>query len=286
MCFSQPPTSSQACVTWSFQNLYSPATPCHLSTRPPTEAATPRPGCAGGTTAVPPPPPPPPPPAPPGAKNVLLVVVDDLRPQLNVSYGQSFVHTPNMDSLSSGPGSIVFTRAYAQLAWCSPSRNSFLTSRYPDTLQIWNFGKDFRHTPANPPLPPNGGAAVVTLPQWFKQHGYISLGGGKVFHPGSPPNNDVPHSWSTDLPYFLPTMDSCPRGTVKRDGGCTTSYRTDGFNGTTCNGCAQTQPDEFFTDWQTANHTVHALRLAKSLSAERPFFIAAGFRTSAHSTLS
>lgn len=38
-------------------------------------------------------------------------------------------------------GGVVFNRAYVQMAWCSPSRNSFLTGRYPDTLQIWDFGK-------------------------------------------------------------------------------------------------------------------------------------------------
>ena len=78
-CFPQAPATAhqddapKPCVTWSFQNLYSPATPCHLSTLPPVEPGTPRPGCAGGTRAAPPPPPPAP--APPGAKNVLLLVV-------------------------------------------------------------------------------------------------------------------------------------------------------------------------------------------------------------------
>jgi hypothetical protein len=55
-------------------------------------------------------------------------------------------------------------------AWCSPSRNSFLTGRYPDTLEIWNFGKSFRDTRENPPT--GGGSpdmTVVPMPQYFKQ---------------------------------------------------------------------------------------------------------------------
>ena len=28
---------------------------------------------------------------------------------------------------------------------------------------------------------------IVTMPQYFKQHGYLTLGAGKVFHPGRGP---------------------------------------------------------------------------------------------------
>ena len=34
-------------------------------------------------------------------KNVLFLVSDDMRPQLNVAYGQKFMHTPNLDKLAS-----------------------------------------------------------------------------------------------------------------------------------------------------------------------------------------
>ena len=73
-------------------------------------------------------------PAPPGAKNVLLIVVDDLRPELNATYGASFVSTPNMDRL--GARGTTFTRAYCQQAICGPSRNSFLTGRRPQRTQV------------------------------------------------------------------------------------------------------------------------------------------------------
>ena len=32
----------------------------------------------------------------------------------------------------------------------------------------------------------------TALPQWFKQAGFQSLGGGKIYHPNNPPNNDQP----------------------------------------------------------------------------------------------
>ena len=75
-------------------------------------------------------------------KNVLLIVVDDLRPDLNF-YSQLGIRTngvsttfktDNMDALAAD--SLIMTRAYAQVALCGPSRSSFLTSRYPDTIGV------------------------------------------------------------------------------------------------------------------------------------------------------
>ena len=70
-------------------------------------------------------------------KNVLWLVSDDLRPQLNASYGQSFMHTPNLDRFAQG--ALVFDNAYTNFAICSASRNSFMTGRLPDKTRSWNF---------------------------------------------------------------------------------------------------------------------------------------------------
>ena len=74
---------------------------------------------ASSTHHPPPPPPPPSPPAPPGAKNVLLMIADDLRPQLNAAYGQTFMQTPHMDAFTHT--ALTFTRAFVQQQVCSPS---------------------------------------------------------------------------------------------------------------------------------------------------------------------
>jgi hypothetical protein len=115
--------------------------------------------------------------------NILLITVDDLRPQLG-AYGMSETLTPNVDALASS--GLLFQRAYCQMAVCSPSRNSFMSGRRPDTTKVWNFVGSFRDV----------GPTWVTMPQYFKQHGFLTFGFGKLYHPGSPPNDDFPTSWS------------------------------------------------------------------------------------------
>ena len=65
--------------------------------------------------------------------NVLFVVVDNFRPAMG-AYGNAEVVTPHMDALAAN--STLFSRAFCQEAWCSPSRNSFLTGRVPDVTQV------------------------------------------------------------------------------------------------------------------------------------------------------
>lgn len=148
----------------------------------------------------------PPYPTPAGAKNVLFLAVDDMRPSLgayNFTLPGQPSHSPNIDRLAAG--GTVFTRAYVQYAYCSPSRNSFMSGRRPDTTKVWEFADHFREVGV--------GASWVTMPEYFKQFGYLTLGGGKLFHPASKTenigmdSNDWPASWSPDHPYFLPKDD-------------------------------------------------------------------------------
>merc|ERR1712203_1162851 len=128
-------------------------------------------------------------------KNVLLIIADDLRPNLNSylptpSFSSPEIHTPNLDELAAT--SAVFTRAYVQYALCGPSRNSFLTGRRPDTTRCY----------AEHQFRKRGLDVAVTLPQYFKENGYMTLGMGKVWHPGmpnTPVGDDYPKSWSEKM---------------------------------------------------------------------------------------
>ncbi|HET8656424.1 MAG TPA: sulfatase [Longimicrobiaceae bacterium] len=101
--------------------------------------------------------------------NVLFIVSDDLRPELG-AYGNPIVQTPNLDRLAAR--GMRFDRAYAQYPLCNPSRTSFLTGRYPTTTGVMDnlvwYGK------AHPDF--------VTLPRYFRDHGYVTLETGKIFH--------------------------------------------------------------------------------------------------------
>lgn len=105
--------------------------------------------------------------------NILFIPVDDLRPELG-AYGDEYIQTPNIDRLAKE--GLIFTRAYCQQAVCNPSRASLLTGLRPDSIQVWDLYTNFRDNVPD----------VVTLPQYFKQNGYITVGLGKAFHNNDP----------------------------------------------------------------------------------------------------
>ena len=135
------------------------------------------------------------------ATNVLLVVVDNLRPAIG-AYGDASVVTPTIDAFAAQ--SALFAGAHCQVAWCAPSRNSFLSGRRPQVTRALNFLDSFREAP--------GAEQWVTLPGAFKASGFYTTGVGKVFHPNLPPAFDFPASWS-DAPV-CPTKEGCPGATM------------------------------------------------------------------------
>jgi iduronate 2-sulfatase len=82
---------------------------------------------------------------------------------------------------------LVLKRAYVQQPLCAPSRASILTGRRPDTTRVHGFHENFRQRGGN----------FTTIPQFFKNKGYNTIGLGKIFH-YSPEElwNDDPISWS------------------------------------------------------------------------------------------
>lgn len=128
--------------------------------------------------------------------NVLFLVADDLRPWLGC-YGESFMVTPNIDQLAAK--SVRFDRAYVQQGVCGPSRASFMTGRRPDTTRVLDLETYFR----------TAGGDFTTVAQYFKEHGYITEGIGKIFHPGRSggSSSDFPYSWSTRFDLAKQTLD-------------------------------------------------------------------------------
>ena len=101
--------------------------------------------------------------------NVLFISVDDMNDWVGC-LGSDRVPTPHIDALAER--GLLFTNAHAPSPKCGPSRAAILTGKRSSTTGLYSNGHWWR--PAYPDL--------VTLPHYFKNHGYISAGGGKVHH--------------------------------------------------------------------------------------------------------
>jgi choline-sulfatase len=135
----------------------------------------------------------------PEQPNVLFLIADDLNCDLR-AYGHPQVQTPNIDRLAQR--GVTFERTYNQYPLCSPSRSSMLTGRRPDTTRVLanprpgRVAADYTSSPHFREFIPD----TVTLPQLFKQHGYVAARVGKLYHYGVPgqigtSGLDDPPSW-------------------------------------------------------------------------------------------
>lgn len=203
-------------------------------------------------------------PTPQDAKNVLFIAVDDMRPSIG-AYNFSLAHTPFMDQLAKE--GLLFTHAYTNYAYCSPTRNSFLSGRLPDTTRVWNFRNHFRE---------RFGSNWTTLPGYFKQHGYLVIGGGKIFHPTVDhtnvglPCDDYPASWSDEYPYYTnePPSDQFECANSPEDG-----------NGTWCAAKVKKEA-RTLTDQKIRDNCLARLQFLyhqRQVDPIRPFFLACGF---------
>ncbi len=155
-----------------------------------------------------------------------------------------------------------FNRAYCQQALCNPSRSSFLTGRRPDTLRLWSNGTHFReHNPD-----------VMTLPQWFKEHGYETRCVGKIFHNWHTKEKGDRRSWSADeFLHYANHGDDTPR--VKGDLPPNLALPVGRDYGSVPLCERRDVPDEAYYDGRVAAEAVKGLAAVK----DRPFFLAVGF---------
>jgi arylsulfatase A-like enzyme len=186
--------------------------------------------------------------------NVLFIAVDDLRPELGC-YGNKLIQTPNMDRLAAE--GVRFERCYAQVPVCGASRGSLLTSLPPTRTR-------FRGALVEVDKEAPG---IVTLPQYFKHHGYTTVGIGRIFHLVA----DSPQSWSEPAwrPNSLPADDW--RNYLHPDN--LALAKQNNLNGPAFE--RADVPDHAYYDGQ---FTERAIARLKTLKAEgNPFFLALGF---------
>ena len=196
--------------------------------------------------------------------NILFIIGDDLRPELGC-YGNTAVKSPNIDRLASQ--GVVFCRSYCQQSICNPSRSSFLTGMRPDSIKVWDQVTHFRkHQPD-----------LMTLPQYFKENGYHSVGIGKVFHDFA----KDPVSWSCPSPEIKGAYIFQNPGTrnllKKLEDRARALGKSRTWIMTMLRGPATEAFDAPESQYWDGALTDQAIQLLGELKDKEPFFLAMGF---------
>ena len=114
--------------------------------------------------------------------NVLFLAVDDMKDWVNCLGGyKGTVVTPNIDALAAR--GTLFTNAHCPSPKCAPSRAAIMTGLRASTTGLYDNGHWWR-----PNLPD-----AVSLPAYFRSHGYHTAGAGKIFHHTA--GNHPPAEW-------------------------------------------------------------------------------------------
>ena len=181
--------------------------------------------------------------------NVLMISVDDLNDWIGVLKANPNVKTPNIDRLAQE--GILFTNAHCQAPICGPSRASLLSGLRPSTTGIYGQIKDHNLRKGNPSM-----KTVRFLPQYFKDHGYKTLGVGKIFH------NHAPEGVFDESGGRIQGFGPLPEKRIKW-------YK----EGTSTDWGAYPSQDSLMYDYSYAQWAEKQLKK----SHDRPFFMAVGF---------
>ncbi|HEY6166673.1 MAG TPA: sulfatase [Verrucomicrobiae bacterium] len=187
--------------------------------------------------------------------NVLLLVSDDLNNHL-ACYGDPVVKTPNLDALARR--GVLFEGAYCQFPHCNPSRSSFLTGLRPRTTRVTNNEDNlYQNIPG-----------VMTLPHWFRTHGYATARCGKIFHLGVPTgleSMDDPQAWDFGTPF----KDERPYPPKRESAVKVSTGKKQGIPWTETTGT-----DDDLVD---GNFAKTAIKWLERRDQSKPFFLAVGF---------
>ena len=177
--------------------------------------------------------------------NVLFIAIDDMKPLLGC-YGDATAITPNIDQLAAS--GTVFGTAHCQWPVCGPTRASLMTSLRPEAVGVMDLKTDIREKNPN----------VLTLPQHFKNNGYVSAGTGKIYDPRCVDSKKMLDAPSWSIPFVNLRHGEIQFGSVKE------------FV------LAPEVEDTELTDGQIRTNGIKLMqRLSKS---DQPFFLAVGFK--------
>jgi len=128
--------------------------------------------------------------------NILFIAIDDMNDWTTVFDEDNPIQTPNLERLAKR--GMFFSKAYCSVAACVPSRTAILSGLSPMSTGCYSNGGS--------PRVWNHKSNVVSLPQYFRDHGYQVQGAGKIFgdhwiHGGDDPRG-TDYSWD-DFQKFV-----------------------------------------------------------------------------------
>jgi arylsulfatase A-like enzyme len=180
--------------------------------------------------------------------NVLMIAVDDLNDWISPLGGHPQSITPNFDRLANQ--GTRFMNAHCQAPLCGPSRASLFTGLNPSSTGIYLHVKDEEIKLAN-----EVADSATLLTHYFQQHGYKTMGAGKLLHDGA--GADL-------LEDYAGHKDFGPRPEKK--------FKYDSEGTSTDWGPYPTSQEEM-PDYHVASYAIKKL----SESHDKPFFLAVGF---------
>ncbi|TWU24967.1 Choline-sulfatase [Novipirellula galeiformis] len=190
----------------------------------------------------------------PDRPNILMIAIDDLNDWVEPLEGHPDVKTPALAKLAHR--AVTFTNAHCQAPLCNPSRTSIMTGLRPTSTGVYGLAPWFRTLPEF--------KAHVTLPQYFHQHGYHTLIGGKIFHGAYGRNGKAPQEcdvWGPNASVGAKPeqklIPPTPNGNHPLMDWGTFPHR-----------------DQDKGDWQVASWAVQQI---ESMQEEKPFFLSVGF---------
>ena len=134
--------------------------------------------------------------------NVLFIAIDDMNDWIGPLGGNSMSKTPNLDKLAKR--SVVFSNAHCTSPACSPSRLSVMTGVLPHKSKVmdnqWYDGPKWREVPSL--------KNIETIDQFFKNRGYKTLGGGKIYHSLAPPWTLMNQADPTGWDFYYPNINA------------------------------------------------------------------------------
>ena len=187
--------------------------------------------------------------------NVLFISIDDMNgwiaPFNDGTRGKPVVATPNLQRLASR--GVAFQNAHTPVPVCRPTRASILTGVYP---------RNHRSTIPQYSTREETLTGIASMTQHFRHHGYIALGGGKIY----PPLADPGRHWDVYRPFERPANQKRNPDVVLS--GLTGLHPRDGFDWGAVDYEHRDIADVQLTEW--------AIRVLQD-EHDRPFFLGVGF---------